>query len=192
MYYYTSDLHFGCINSYENRTLKTDSLIIKNWNSIIHNDDDVWILGDVGKIGGNTNNEYLCKCISVLKGRKHLILGNHDSQLKDARLRQLFVEICDYKEVYDPYAQKHVVMSHYPILMWNGQHKGYIHLYGHVHETEEEKFFQKSVDDLNKYFKDKTLQGKPDCPLAYAYNVGCMLWNYKPTTLMEVINARQN
>lgn len=193
MIYYTSDLHFGCVNRYENRTLETDSLIIDNWNSTVTNGDDVYILGDIGKIGKNQDNEYLCRCISVLKGKKHLILGNHDKELKDIRLRQLFVEVCDYKEIRDPYAGENIVMSHYPILLWNGQHKGWIHLYGHTHNTEEETFFQKSVTSLNEYFKDKTMKGRTDCPKAKAYNVGCMLWNYKPVTLAEIkLGGKEN
>lgn len=186
MIYYTSDLHFGCINKYENRSEGTDKLIIDNWNSTVTNGDDVYILGDIGKIGKNQENEYVCQCISVLKGRKHLILGNHDKELKDIRLRQLFVEVCDYKEIRDPYASENVIMSHYPILLWNGQHKGWIHLYGHTHNTEEESFFKQSVTSLNEYFKDKTMKERTDCPEAKAYNVGCMLWDYKPATLAEI------
>ena len=166
MIYYTSDLHFGCTNKYENRSKETDRLIIDNWNSIVTNGDDVYILGDIGKIGKNQDNEYICQCISVLKGRKHLILGNHDKELKDIRLRQLFVEVCDYKEIRDPYAGENVVMSHYPILMWNEQHKEWIHLYGHLHNSHEETFYQNMLFGLNGYFESETEQGRTDCPQA--------------------------
>ena len=126
MYYYISDLHFGCQNSFENRTLEHDKLIIDNWNKVVTNSDTVYVLGDIGRIGGNKDNEYLCKCISVLKGKKVCVLGNHDENLKDIRLRQLFVEVCDYKEITDNYngMSYKLVLSHYPILLWNGKHKG--------------------------------------------------------------------
>lgn len=149
--YYIGDLHFGCTNKYENRTLETDELIIKNWNHIVHQNDDVYLIGDIGKFGGNRDNEYLCKCLSVLKGRKHWIRGNHDNT-KDARINQLFVEICDYKEITDNYSglNHKLVLNHYPILFWNGQHKGWIHLYGHVHMSDEWRFYEKSITDINR------------------------------------------
>ena len=39
--YYIGDLHFGCTNKYENRTLETDKHIIENWNHVVHQNDDV-------------------------------------------------------------------------------------------------------------------------------------------------------
>lgn len=188
MNYYISDLHFGCKNKYENRTLEHDKLIKENWNRVVHNNDDVYILGDIGKEGSNADNEYLCEIISTLKGRKHLIQGNHE-KLKDNRLRQLFVEVVPYKEIIDNYngLNHSLVLSHYPILMWNGQHKGVIHLYGHVHATDEWHVYKKSLEYLNAYFKDKTLKGYTDYPEAVAKNVGCILWDYTPRTLKEIL-----
>lgn len=87
MIYYTSDLHFGCKNKFEGRNLDTDKSIIRNWNNRVTNGDTVYILGDIGKEGKNEENEYLCQCLSVLKGRKVLIQGNHD-KLQDLRIRQ--------------------------------------------------------------------------------------------------------
>ena len=54
--YYVSDLHFGCQNKYENRTLEYDKLIKENWNRVVHNNDNVYILGDIGREGGNKDN----------------------------------------------------------------------------------------------------------------------------------------
>ena len=76
----------------QEQIVANDKIIKENWNRIVHNDDNVYILGDVGKEGGNKENEYLCEIISTLKGNKYLIQGNHE-KLKDNRLRQLFVEI---------------------------------------------------------------------------------------------------
>lgn len=189
--YYIADLHFGCENKFEGRTLKHDKFLIDNWNRTVTNGDKVFILGDIGRIGSNKENEYLCKCISVLKGQKICLLGNHDKELKDARLRQLFTEVCDYKEIIDSYnGMSHkLVLSHYPILFWNGQHKGWIHLYGHLHMTDEWYVYKKCLDDMNDFFKDKTLKGYTDCPPAVAYNVGACLpyINYQPRTLKEII-----
>lgn len=193
MNYYISDIHFGCVNRYDNKTLEHDQLVIDNWNRVVTNADRVYILGDIGKIGNNKDNEYLCKCISVLKGHKTLILGNHDRELKDIRLRNLFDEICDYKEITDNYngLNHRLVLSHYPHLMWNNQHKGVIHLYGHIHKSDEWDVYKRSLQYLNDYFKDKTLKGYTDCPEAKAYNVGAALpyINWCPRTLKEIIDA---
>ena len=188
--YYISDLHFGCQNKYEGRTLDHDKLIKENWNKTITNGDTVYILGDIGREGGNKEMEYLCEIISTLKGKKVLVQGNHE-KLKDIRVKQLFTEVVPYKEVGDNAngINRMVVLSHYPILFWNGQHKDWIHLYGHVHMTDEWKLYTQSLDSVNDYFKDKEKKGYTDCPSALAFNVGCMLpyMGYCPRTLKEIL-----
>lgn len=188
MNYYISDLHFGCQNKYENRTIEHDKIIKQNWNAKVTNSDTVYILGDIGREGGNKDNEYLCEIISTLKGKKVLIQGNHE-KLNDIRIRQLFTEVCQYKEVSDNSNGKsrNLVLSHYPILMWKNQHKGWIHLYGHVHVSDEWDVYKQSLKYLNDYFKNKTLKGYTDCPPAEAYNVFCGLYDYSPVTLDEIL-----
>mgnify|MGYP000850545444 FL=1 len=194
MNFFIADTHIGCINKFENRTLEHDLLLKENWNKHVTNADDIWILGDLGRMGNNKDNEYLLTILSTLKGRKHLILGNHDD-IRDLRIRQLFVEICEYKEIVDNFGGNvhHIVLSHYPILMWNGQHKEYIHLYGHVHDTFEEKMYQNALKELNNMFAYQTQTGKTDCPTAYAWNVGVMksYMGYTPRTLKEIISANR-
>lgn len=193
MNYYIADLHFGCQNKYEGRTLEHDQLIIDNWNRIVTNADTVYILGDIGRVGSNKDNEYLCKCISVLKGKKVCVLGNHDDGLKDIRLRQLFTEVCDRKEIIDSYSgiNHKLVLLHSPELFWANQHKGAVLLYGHLHTTYEWEMYKKCLKDVNDFFEYKTLKGSTDCPPAMAYNCGCMLdyMNYTPRTLKEIISA---
>ena len=196
MNYYIADLHFGCQNKYEGRTLEHDQLIIDNWNKTVTNSDTVYILGDIGRIGSNKDNEYLCRCISVLKGKKVCVLGNHDDYLKDIRIRQLFTEICDRKEIIDNYnGMSHkLVLLHSPELFWNNQHNGAILLYGHLHMSDEWEIYKQSLQNVNDFFKEKTLKGYTDCPPAVAYNVGCMLpyMDYTPRTLKEIIIANNN
>ena len=192
MNFYISDIHFGCKNDYDNRTLEHDQIIKDNWNSVVTNADNVYILGDIGKISNNKDTERLIELVSTLKGRKTLVTGNHDV-LKDIRLKQLFVEICDYKEIVDNFngSNHKLVLSHYPILMWNGQHKGWIHLYGHVHTSDEWEVYKHSLKFLNDYFKDKTLKGYKDCPMVVAYNVGAVLLGWTPRTLKEIITINE-
>ena len=188
MNFYISDTHFGCQNKYEGRTLEHDQIIKSRWNAVVHNNDNVYILGDIGREGGNKDNEYLCEIISTLKGNKILIQGNHE-KLKDNRLRQLFVEIAPYKEIIDNYngLNHNLVLCHYPILFWNNQHKGAIHLYGHLHATDEWSVYKQSLKYANDFFKGKTLKGYTDCPEAKAYNVGAAILDWTPRTLKEII-----
>ena len=190
MNYYISDMHIGCTNKYENRTLEHDLILKENWNKRVTNSDDVYILGDIGRTGSNKDNEYLISLLSTFRGRKHLIIGNHDN-LKDQRLKQLFVEIVDYKEVSDNYNGIHhnLCLSHYPILMWNKQHKKNILLYGHTHMSKENELFQDAIKTLNSYFEEETSLGRTDCPQCLAINVGCMFpyINYTPRILKELL-----
>lgn len=188
MNYYISDIHFGCQNSFDGRTLEHDTIVKENWNRVVTNGDTVYILGDIGKIGNAQDTEHIIKTIATLKGKKVLVTGNHDV-LKDIRLKQLFVEICDYKEVIDndKGITHKLVLSHYPMLFWNGQHKGWIHLYGHVHMSEEWKVYEQSLNYVNEYFENRTKKGYTDCPPAVAYNVGAVLLDWTPRTLKEII-----
>ena len=51
--FYIADLHFGHKNiiRYDNRQFASvdemDNTLIKNWNSVVSNDDTVYILGDI-------------------------------------------------------------------------------------------------------------------------------------------------
>ena len=194
MNYFIGDLHLGCQNNYEGRTLEHDKLIKDNWNATVHNNDTVYILGDIGKEGGNKDNEYLCEIISTLKGNKVLIQGNHE-KLKDNRLRQLFTEIVPYKEITDNYngLNYNLVLCHYPILMWKNQHKRWIHLYSHLHMNDEWEVYRDCLQYVNDFFEYKGTKGYTDCPKAHAYNVGAMLpyINWRPRTLKEIIAAHQ-
>lgn len=187
--FYIADLHFGCQNKYEGRTLEHDQLIIDNWNRVVSNNDKVYILGDIGRCGNNKDNEYLCKCISVLKGQKILITGNHED-LRDNRVKQLFAEIYDYKEITDNFDGRSykVIMCHYPILFYNYQHKeNTVHIYGHLHMSDEWELYKKCLREVNEYFMQQTLAGRTDCPQARAINVGCMIHDYTPRTLKELM-----
>lgn len=192
--YYISDLHLFCTSQLDNggrnfdgrpyHTLDEMHDDIKNkWNSKVTNGDTVYILGDVSKRG---KNDALIAYVATLKGRKVLVKGNHDD-LSDYRYKQLFSEVVDYKEITETCCGKNykIVLSHYPILMWKDQHKGSILLYGHTHNTVEDKFFQQCIQQMNQ---DPNIHHESD-PLFQAINVGCMLsyMNYEPRTLEELL-----
>lgn len=196
MNFYTSDLHFGqasllATGKWKERPFRTldemHSEQIKRWNKKVTNADDVYIIGDVGSRGyANMHPELLVQ----LKGRKHLILGNHDD-VSDLRVRQQFVEIAYYKEITDTNKgqNRKIVMSHCPIMMWAGQHKGTILLYGHLHNTIDERLFQEYLAKYNKDRPPKIENGEVPCQ---AFNVCQCLWNYEPVTISQLLAPEVN
>ena len=198
MNYYISDLYLFCRSQVDNGGVNYDGrpfksldemheYILCRWNEKVTNGDTVYILGDVAMRG---KNDALIALVAQLKGKKVLIKGNHDD-LADYRYKQLFYEILDYKELSDSYEGKthKVVISHYPILMWNGQHSGTLLLYGHTHNSAEDSFFQSCLESMNG---NEELKLRRQGEKAFrAINVGCMMpyMNYEPRTLKEILSA---
>lgn len=173
MNYYTSDLHLGheniiahCSRPFSDAE-EMDRTIITNWNSIIKDNDDVYILGDIAF--RLTDHDSIPK-IKSLKGRKHLIVGNHDvKNLKDARFRECFVSVDSYLEIKEN--GRKIVLFHYPIAEWNGYYHGAYHIYGHIHNNPVE------------------CCGYMDA-LPNAFNAGTDLHNFFPVTLDELISEK--
>ena len=191
MNYYISDLHLfhEAAIRFDDRPFRDlqemHTEIVKRWNEKVNNGDTVYILGDVSMRG---KNEDLIALVAILKGKKVLIRGNHDD-VSDLRYRQLFSEVCDYKEIRDSIAGKsyELVLCHYPIFSWKHMSRGTILLYGHTHNSPEDDYFQKCLAGM----KDN------DCrhiggSLIQAYHVGCMkLWmDYEPRSLQEIIKMK--
>ncbi|MEE1516383.1 MAG: metallophosphoesterase, partial [Lachnospiraceae bacterium] len=147
MKHYISDLHLFHANSikFDNRPFDSveemHETIRNRWNEKVTNGDTVYILGDISFRG---KNEDLIAYISTLKGRKILVKGNHDD-VSDYRYHQLFEEVCDYKEIHDSVDAKNyeLILSHYPIFSWKKMGKGSILMYGHTHDSEEDKYYQR-------------------------------------------------
>lgn len=197
MNYFISDLHFGANYRFDDEIRERrfhDSLICGKWNSTVTNADHVYVLGDIGRTGNNCEVEYAAQLFATLKGTKHLIVGNHD-RIDDLRLKTQFAEIVDYKRLRFSECGKsyEVVLSHYPILFWENQHKGAIHLYGHVHNTIEDKLYQCALSEfVNPYFRSEREGGRTDCPEAIAINVGAMrpYMDYCPRAIHELLDMK--
>lgn len=137
MKYYISDVHFGHKNvlAFENRPFNTaeemDEEYIRRWNNKVKKGDEIYILGDLSFYKGKDTNEILKR----LNGMKFLIRGNHDHLfLDDKELDQsLFRWVKDTAMIKD--GDYRIVLFHYPIQVWNGQHHGSLHFYGHVHSN---------------------------------------------------------
>ena len=197
MNFYISDLHLLCKNqtkeglNHDNRPFETveemSQYILQRWNTRVTNADKVYILGDIA-LRGRSNA--LIGLVAQLKGRKILVIGNHDS-VDDYRYQQLFERIVPYEEVEDAFGGKNykICLMHYPILCWKNQHRGTIHLYGHVHNGVEETFYQKCLAEMNQ--SEELSLRRQGGEKIVAINVGaCMPWiNYEPRTLKEILES---
>lgn len=123
--YIIGDLHFdnwGMFNRTYSKNFKTKEeymeTVVKNYNSKVHEKHTVVFLGDLG-VG-----EALKKYIPQMKGKKILILGNHDKYAK-----KFYNELFD--EVYDHplFVNSRIVLSHHPIPV----EPGVLNLHGHTH-----------------------------------------------------------
>ena len=91
-----ADTHFGDenIRLYEERPFPdTDTMdreMIRRWNSVVGDNDLVYHLGDFCSGGQDRCRELL----SQLKGRKRLLIGNHDAYLTTQQWRDLGFEEC--------------------------------------------------------------------------------------------------
>lgn len=190
MNYFISDLHLfheNCL-AFDNRPFKNidemHKAIIERWNCAVGPYDDVYFLGDLSFAGYEKTNEVL----KDLEGNKHWILGNHDKKLLKSGIKNHFVEICEYKELFID-TNKSIVLCHYPIPTFKNMYRGWYHLYGHVHTgfewnmTEHQKSLLKEL-----YSKEKNIPAPDVCNM---YNVGAMVpyMDYTPRTLDEIIKA---
>lgn len=185
MNYYISDPHWGHQNvlGFDGRPFSTieenDAVLIDNWNNAVGIDDDVYILGDISW----HNSTKTIGILKQLNGNKHLIKGNHDHKLlKNAKLRDQFVEICNYKEItFDDGCG--LVLCHYPIITFRNHYYGWWHFYGHVHNTWEYSLVEKAR---------KQSINMSENPLNMI-NVGAMMpWmNYTPKTFTEILESYQ-
>lgn len=140
MIYFTSDWHFGHDKEFlwGPRGLPSmfanSQAIVGNHNAIVKDEDDVYVLGDL-MLG---DNEYGLQMIKSLKGKLHIILGNHDTDTRIKLYEQLpnVVEITYAKVI--KIGKQHYYLSHYPTICSNYDDKPYhnhmINLFGHTHQ----------------------------------------------------------
>ncbi|MCL2864833.1 MAG: metallophosphoesterase [Lachnospiraceae bacterium] len=135
--YFIADPHFGHKNviNLSRRPFEDidqmDKAIIQNWNARVTDEDTVYILGDFIYKSKNSPQGYL----NQLLGKKHLIIGNHDSKwMKQLDLEQFFESVSHYKEITED--EKWLILCHYPMLEWNGYFRGSFMIHGHVHNND--------------------------------------------------------
>lgn len=140
--WFTSDLHF-CHDKdflYIPRGFSTieehDETILNNYNSVIDDEDDVYILGDLMLGNQEKGLEYLKK----LKGKIHIIRGNHCTNTKWEKYKELpnVVELIGWATVIK-YKKYNFYLSHFPTFTANFDdeypRQCLINLFGHTHQT---------------------------------------------------------
>ena len=129
----TSDTHFGhsnLINSMRGQfwtVAEMDATLIKNWNAMVSPRDTIYHLGDFSFASTARTIEILKK----LNGKKHLVYGNHDKNMRKDILKEFFVWRKDYYEL--NYEGHKIPLSHYPMLEWNRSRHGAVMFHGHMH-----------------------------------------------------------
>ena len=180
MKFYISDWHYDHKNilAYDNRPFFTvkemNRVLIENWNKTVGKDDTVYILGDMFWCP----DKEAIPIIDQLNGTKILVKGNHD-RVKNPEFAKRFAKIDEYMEIEDD--GRNLVLCHYPIPCFKKHFYGWIHLYGHVHNSFESKMME------HDRFLMENLYGQ----MCRMYNVGAMMpyMNYTPRTLDEILAA---
>lgn len=136
--WFTSDLHF-----YHNRDFlfvprgfeTTEDMVeaeIIRWNEVVADEDTVYVLGDCIL----NDNERGIAALKRLKGHKHLIFGNHDT---DARIK-LYKENGIFETM--QYAlmiksgKRAFYLSHYPTVTGNHDGTAPYNIHGHTHSKD--------------------------------------------------------
>ena len=166
MIYFTSDLHLGHrgIIEMQNRPFENveemNRVLIDNYNEIVHKNDTVYFLGDISHHMpiGRVN-----ELLSMMKGQKILIKGNHDKKYAP----ELFEEICDFKTV--SLNGQYFALMHYPMLSWPKKNSGSIQLHGHIHSDE-----------------SYNLQNREEC--IRRYDVGVDANRFYPVSVKQIID----
>lgn len=129
--WFTADTHFThanvikyCSRPFANAD-EMDAAMIEAWNAVVARNDIIFHLGDFAV---SRDPRTVRRIFSQLNGSKHLCPGNHDSAAT-LKLRWAKRDHIQFKTV----DGVQVVMSHYAMRVWPGQHHGAINLYGHSH-----------------------------------------------------------
>lgn len=127
--YFIADIHFGHqkIINYESRPFESvdemDGTIIQNWNEIIQEDDVVYILGDYSFY----DFEHSKEITSQLKGKKYLVMGNHDEEDESVYRQMGFVNAYRFPIILNNFW----ILSHEPVYI--NKNMPYANIFGHVH-----------------------------------------------------------
>lgn len=148
----TSDWHFCHTRDflYEPRGFNNvddmNEAIVEKYNSVICDEDDVYVLGDLML----NDNEKAIEYIEKLNGKIHVIRGNHDTNARIELYKKLdnIVEIEEAKHF--RYKKFSLFLCHYPVLTSNYSDEKplksrMINICGHSHTKDKFLHFNDSV-----------------------------------------------
>lgn len=96
--------------------------LIKNWNKVVNDKDVVYMMGDFALCG----KDNIITLGKQLKGRKRLILGNHDQASIKTYFEAGFELVYNHPIIVD----ERYVFSHEPIVVPSG----WCNIFAHVHD----------------------------------------------------------
>lgn len=138
--FYVADTHFRhskildmCARPHRDIAAHDDDLI-RRWNAVVREDDIVFHLGDFSLGLGDV--DAVRSIFYHLNGKKILIIGNHDLR-KDGTIHPTLAGL-GWHQPPTPLLEtsdcgQRVVLCHYALRTWPGQHRGAWHFYGHSH-----------------------------------------------------------
>jgi len=139
--YYVSDTHLGHerMLTMQPRPFATieahDEHIVTAWNSVVDDGDIVYHLGDFA-FSLSRDADRVRELFHRLKGRKHLVVGNHDVTKKgDLHPTLASLDWASRPEhaMRTTDGGHDLWLSHYAARTWPAQHYGAYHFYGHSH-----------------------------------------------------------
>jgi len=124
MIYFTSDFHFHHNKDFIYKSRGYPSVeemnqdLINKYNSLVTDEDTVYILGDLC-LGGAQKDTENFNLLSLLNGKIHIIRGNHDTDNRLNMYRRLpKVQTIDNAS-YLKFQGYHFYLSHYPTMTAN-------------------------------------------------------------------------
>lgn len=131
--YVYSDPHFDSESIIRNgrrpfcNVADMNSKLIENYNSVVHKQDICYWLGDI--MYGATP-EKVKKILQQMRGRKYLILGNHDRGHSENWWLSCGFDKVFTHPIYD--AEHFILLSHEPLPEF-GNLPGIANIHGHIH-----------------------------------------------------------
>lgn len=119
-----------------------DEALVSNWNSVVKDNDRVYLLGDVAI------NRHALQTLYRLKGRKVLVKGNHDIfKLKEYLPHFDDIRACVVKKNQDG---NKVILTHVPIHPDSvGRFGTNIHGHLHANKIDDPRYVCVSVEQIN-------------------------------------------